>query len=278
MYGAVMENRSCLLLYNTVERLLRGDLFHCVNIEQLNEDLKNYPDEWNLVGLGTSNWYERNGELVIAGVSDSPYYMWGDPLSSPLPGKLVDLARSTPELIERLKTPVEGQDPAMPYFPFAAIGLCPPDDRRKWEIPANTPIHTWIENRIAEENIGLAAVHMDTVLEGVEYTTMCNIPLGGLVLSEGYTGDDTFNFGAIDEQRWDLRGIVAINPTIQNMVSLTDHPLHLHGFSTAAGIGGHIKTAMTREASILSVWPLKDLVLKINDLDVLWLPVREVAG
>lgn len=272
-----MQSRSCLLLYNTVERLLRGDLFHCVDIDQLNNDLKDYPEQWNLVGLGTSNWYERNGELVIAGVSGSPDYMWGDPLSTPLPGKLVDLGRSTPELVDLLKTPVEGQDPTLPYFPFAAVGLCPPDDRRTWEIPADTYIHTWIEDRITEENIGLAAVYMDAVFDDVAYTTMCNIPLGGLALSEGYSGDDTFNFGAIDDECWDLRGIVAINPTIQNMVSLTDHPLHLHGFSTEAGIGGHVNTARTREASTLSVWPLKDLVLKINDLDVLWLPVREVA-
>ena len=272
-----MQERSCLLLYNTVERLLRGDLFHCVDIDQLNQDLKHYPDAWNLVGLGTSNWYERNGELVIAGHRDKPAYYWGDPLSTPLPGKLVDLARSTPELIDRLKTPVEGQDPTMPYFPFAAIGLCPPEDRREWEIPANTPIHGWIEDRINEENIGLAAVQVSSTFDGVEYTTMCNIPLGGLQLSEGYSGDDTFNFGAIDDYHWDLRGIVAINPTIQNMVSLADHPLHLHGFSTAAELGGHINVAITREAVKLSVWPLKDLVLKINDLDVLWMPVRKVV-
>ena len=272
-----MQKRSCLLLYNTVERLLRGDLFHCVDIEQLNEDLCNYPQAWNLVGLGTSNWYERNGELVIAGLSDDPAFFWGDPLSTPLPGKLVDLARSTPELMERLKTPVEGQDPKTPYFPFAAIGLCPPDDRRIWEIPADTPIHGWIEERVTEENIGLAAVHADAVFDGVEYTTMCNIPLGGLQLAEGYSGDDTFNFGAMDDKRWDLRGILAINPTIQNMVSLTDHPMHLHGFSTEAEVGGHVNVAITREVTRLSVWPLKDLVLKINGLDMAWQPVREMS-
>ena len=189
----------------------------------------------------------------------------------------MDLARATPELTELLQTPVEGQDPTLPYFPFAAIGLCPPQDRREWEIPAGTPIHGWIEARITDENIGLAAVRLDAVFDAVEYTTMCNIPLGGLALSEGYSGDDTFNFGAIDDQRWDFRGIVAINPTIQNMVSLTDHPLHLHGFSTEAEIGGHVNKAVTREATRVEVWPLRDLVLKINDLDVLWLPVREVS-
>lgn len=61
----MFTSRATLLVYNTIERLLRGDFFHAVQIGELRADLKAYPCAWPVVGLGTSNWYKRNGETIV---------------------------------------------------------------------------------------------------------------------------------------------------------------------------------------------------------------------
>ena len=59
-----MADRCTIVLFNTVERLLRGDFFHVSEMEDVTEALNAFPKSWSVVGVGTSNWYRRNGELV----------------------------------------------------------------------------------------------------------------------------------------------------------------------------------------------------------------------
>lgn len=56
--------RSTLLVYNTADRLLRGDLFHTVTTEDVLRDLAAFPPAWPIVGVGTTNWLQRNGEVI----------------------------------------------------------------------------------------------------------------------------------------------------------------------------------------------------------------------
>ena len=47
------QARSTLLVYNTVDRLLRGDLFHTVTAYDVLHDLSRYDADWPVVGIGT---------------------------------------------------------------------------------------------------------------------------------------------------------------------------------------------------------------------------------
>ena len=71
------SNRSTLLIYNTVDRLLRGDLFHTVTTADVIDDLAAFPPDLPLVGIGTTNWLKRNGEVIADGTTGSPQFPVG---------------------------------------------------------------------------------------------------------------------------------------------------------------------------------------------------------
>ena len=84
------EHRSTLIALNTVDRLLRGDFFHTVALEDVFTELREFPPEWPVSGLGTTNWYGRNGEIVIEGTAGEPSLLWSDP-GTRSPGRVINL-------------------------------------------------------------------------------------------------------------------------------------------------------------------------------------------
>ncbi len=75
---------------------------------------------------------------------------------------------------------------------------------------------------------------------------------------------------------WSAGGIYAANPTIQNMISIAGHPLHLHGFETQSQHGGHIVRMKTSGVKVY-LWPIKDLMMEIKNLDQAWQPIRNLS-
>ena len=131
------------------------------------------------------------------------------------------------------------------------------------------------------ENLGLAAMRVAGDFARVEYTAICHIPLGGIDISAGYTAEDSFAFGIQEDVRCEFSALYSPNPTIQKMVSIEGHPLHLHGHAVSdegRGHGGHINVALTASNTTVELWPLRDLRLQIRDLDVAWLPVAISAS
>src|SRR5690242_9737791 len=47
--------RSTLLVYNTVQGLLSGDLLNAVTVPLVRSDLAAFPADWPVVGVGTTN-------------------------------------------------------------------------------------------------------------------------------------------------------------------------------------------------------------------------------
>ena len=90
MVNIISDKRSLILAYNTVERLLKGDFFHFSKIEDILQDLKSFDQSWPVIGLGTTNWYKRNGEDIIDGMVKQPEFLWADPESEPT-GKVLNL-------------------------------------------------------------------------------------------------------------------------------------------------------------------------------------------
>lgn len=104
-------------------------------------------------------------------------------------------------------------------------------------------------------------------------TDAYNVPLGGLDLSKGYTGDQFFRFGEYAGDDWLLNGVYAANPSLQPFISVASHPLHLHGYRTSARDGGHIVSVQVAAASV-TVWLLDDLVLRIHDVARALMPMK----
>ncbi len=266
-------NRSSLLVYNTVDRLLRGDLFHTVTTADVIEDLSTFPDAYPVVGIGTTNWLRRNGEVVADGTAQSPHFLWADPESDPV-GQMLDLCWQSPsERGTPLVTPRVDANDQQANFPFLALAVCDPAQSMHWDIADVADAHAWLIDALASRNVGVAGVQFRGQFGHVKTTDAYNVPLGGLDLSGGYTGDQFFRFREYERDEWLLNGIYAANPSLQPFISVANHPLHLHGCRVSERDGGHIVSAEVVAASV-TVFPLNDLILRIHDVAHALSPVK----
>lgn len=271
------SDRSVLLCYNTVERMLKGDFFHTVTWETVAGEISPFPADWPVIGIGTTNWFRRNGETMIHGTVGQPRFLWADPEGAK-PMEVVDLLKNRPgESGPALVSPSMGDDGMSPPMPFLALGVCHPDSAKVWECPGTDNIHDWIRDRLVQENIGLAAVHIRGSVTGVTAAAAFYLPLEGLDLSHGYNAKNNLKLAEYPAgNEWEVGGIYAANPTLQRIISVEGLPLHLHGSSPELGQGGHIVKMGVAPARV-TVWPLQDLVMQIKNLDQTWLPVRNLS-
>ncbi len=235
---------STLLTYSTVEQLLSGDLLHSVTLDEVADDLEPFPDDWTIVGVGTTDWAGRNGEMMPDGVSDSPRFWWADPGTGGVVGEIHDLAQ-----------PGLGEDD----FPFMAIAVGDPATAQTWSARDVPDVHVWLEEQLAQRGIDLAGVQLRGEFGPVSTSIAYNLPLTGLDLSGGYVGDDYFRFADYVTATWTLDGLYAAAPDLQPIISTPNHPLHLHGYQPETMRGGHIGKASVISATV-TVWPLTQLV------------------
>lgn len=265
--------RSTLLVYNTVDRLLRGDLFHTVTAQDVLHDLSRYDAGWPVVGIGTTNWLRRNGEVIADGSAGLPHFLWADPDSQPA-GQVIDVCTQTPsDTGAVLITPRVDSNDELANFPFLAVAVCDPASAITWALDGVENVHAFLIEHLTAENIGVAGVQVRGQFGPVKTTDAFNVPVTGLDLSKGYVGDDHFRFGSYDKGAWVLNGVFAANPSLQPFISVTGVPLHLHGYRPGEQDGGHIVSAIAESASA-TVWPLDDFVMQIHNVGRAMNPVK----
>jgi hypothetical protein len=265
--------RSTLLVYNTVDRLLRGDLFHTVTAQDVLNDLQRFDPEWPIVGIGTTNWLRRNGEVIAHGQAGGPRFLWADPDSQPV-GQVIDVCTAQPDPNGSvLITPRVDSNDEQANFPFLAVGVCDPSTAMNWELNDVDNIHQFLIDHLKAENIGVAGVQIRGQFGQVKATDAFNVPITGLDLTKGYVGDDHFRFASYDAGEWVLNGIFAANPSLQPFISVVGVPLHLHGFRPDEEDGGHIVSAVAKTATA-TVWPLDDFMMQIHNVGRAMQPVK----
>jgi hypothetical protein len=270
------KRRSTLVVYNTADRLLRGDFFHTVSVRHIGRDLASYPSGWLTLGVGTTNWMGRNGEVIIDGTVSQTRYLWADPDSNPA-GEILDIASHRPRQTGKtpLVTPEVGVDDAEPHFPFVAVAVCDPGYGESLTGENIKDVHEWLIEKLTADNWGLMGVRMTGEFGHVHTTDAYNIPMGGLDLSEGYAGEDHFRMEKYDEGQWVMSGLYAANVSLRPFVSVPSLPLHLHGFEQNIQQGGHIVKAQAKNVNV-EIYPLDDLKLFIHNLAKASNPVKPV--
>ena len=266
--------RSTVLAFNSVERLLRGDFFHSVSPTQVTDELALFPSDWPVAGVGTTNWYRRNGELVIDGVAARPRFLWADPDAEPF-GEVCELEARDSRIGPSLVSPQPGEADGCPHLPFAAVGVWDPGaPRYEWTLDGSQDVHSAITQRCAGANVGLAALRLDGRLSEVVYQTMCHIPLGGVRPDQPASARKEAELGA----EWTAVGFYSANPTIQTVLGFPSTSVHLHGFMPAQRRGGHWNYARAGSGVDVEVHPMQDLVLQIPGLDVAMVPPRQLTA
>jgi hypothetical protein len=236
--------RATLLAFNTVERLLAGDLLHTVTISAVQTSLAAFPSDWPVVGLGTTNRTGRNGELAPDGTAGALRLWWADPDSTPQ-GNIVNLADNIP--------PDVG-------FPFIGLAVGNPSTAIVWTAQNVPDVHAWLEQKLAAQGIDLAGVQLFGEFGAVKTTVAYNLPLTGLDLSSGYAGPEYFRFGEYVTHTWTMDGLYAADPALTRVISTPKNPLQLHGYEGDVRLGGHVGSAQAISLTA-TVWPLEQMVI-----------------
>lgn len=241
---------STLLVYSSVERLLAGDLLHTVTIDEVQTHLAGYPADWSVVGVGTTDWIGRNGEMMPDGIAGDLQFWWADP-SSPSQANVIDLVGYEP--------------PAQ--FPFLGLAVGDPTTAITLTLHDVPDVHAWLEGKVETSGIDLAGVQLRGQFGPVKTTVAYNIPLTGLDLSGGYVGEDHFRFGEYITATWTMNGLYAADSTLQSVISTPDHPLHLHGYQPETMLGGHVGSASAISVTA-TVWPLSQVITRSGEADL----------
>jgi len=254
--SAAPTAQATLLVYNTVERLLAGDLLHTVTINDVQADLTDFPLDWPVVGVGTTDWIGRNGEMLPDGTAGDLCFWWADP-NSLTQADVRNLA--DPNVTTSLDHDI--------HYPFMGLAVGDPETAITWSLQDVEDVHTWLEERLDASDIDLAGVQLRGEFGPVKTTVAYNIPLTGLDLSGGYVGEDHFRFGEYITATWTINGLYAANPALQPVVSTPGHPLHLHGYQQEAMLGGHVGSASAISVTA-TVWHLSQVIIRSGEADL----------
>jgi hypothetical protein len=235
-----------LLVYNTAQGLLAGDLEHDVLLPAVQSALSAFPAGWVVYGVGTTNQEGRTGELIPDGTAEDVRFWWADP-SSPSQADIVDLA-AAPGL-------------SGVGLPFAAIGVGNPSSASEWPLSDVPDVHAWLKQQPAAADVQLAALHIEGSFGPVMTTVSYNIPPDGIPSGSVYSGDSFFRFGSYPSGSWVLDGVYAAAAALQPVISTAGNPLHLHGFQPSERLGGHIVSAAAAWATA-TVYPLAQALVR----------------
>ena len=213
-----------VLIYNSVDELLTGDLTDTVKIS----DLADLYSGKEIIGLGTTS-RPHGGELLF--ISGKCY--WADPLNE---GRITELSWTSDERL-----------------PLCAITQVPGQDTLVF-IGVTGNIHGWLVSKLTELSIPLAAIQIEGTFTDVELSIADRLPqnpnekLQATLLTVG------------DEEEWQMGGFYALRSDDQAVITVPESPVHIHGRTTDAGHGGHVKHANSI-ASTVTIYPIKQFIL-----------------
>ncbi len=233
-----------LLVYDTVQGLLAGDLQHSVSIDRVSRDLAAFPPGWVVAGVGTTNQPGRTGEIVLDGSVSDTRFWWADPSSSSQTS-VSDLSA--------------GSRPADLGFPFLAFGVAGGNSPLTWQLDNVPDVHAWLKDKLSAASIPLASVQIVGDFGPVATTVSYNIPPTGIDTNAAYLSPQNFRMASYESGKWRLDGVYAAAPALQPVISAAGSPLHVHGYQPGPSLGGHVISAACT-GGIATVWLLNQLV------------------
>jgi hypothetical protein len=239
-----------LLVYNSAQGLLAGDLSHAISPGMVQDDIDAFPTDWIVLGVGTTNQPGRTGELIPDGTARNVQFWWVDP-SSPSQAEVTNLM-AAPNL-------------SSAELPFTAVGIADPKTVIEWAIPAVPSVHAWLQQQLEADEIKLAAIRLDGTFDNVMTTVSYNIPPSGIPTGSVYSGADFFRFGNYPSGNWTIDGVFADPTALQPVVSTPGNPVHLHGYQPDLDLGGHIVSAVPTDARA-HIYPLHGMVVRPTEL------------
>jgi alpha-acetolactate decarboxylase len=217
-------DKPYVLIYNSVDELLTGDLSDTV---VLNDLALPYSGK-DIVGLGTTS-RTHGGELLFI---DGRCY-WADPVDE---GKITELDWKSKERL-----------------PFCAITQVSSQDAVVFTGVIGD-IHEWLISKLTELSVPLAAIQIEGKFGNVDLSIADRLPQNPQEKLQA-------TLLTVDEEAdWDMGGFYALRSDDQAIITMTGSPVHLHGKTNNDTYGGHVKKANS-VSSTVTMYPIKQFIL-----------------
>lgn len=243
--GAFAESPNRLLFFNTLTDLLKGDLWQWISQQDLLHRLYIYPERFLVIGLGTTNWPERMGEVLVTGTVAETSFQWANP--------------EYPYRVQNIKDGV---------FPWIQLGVVDPRSGLEWSMERAKDLHGALIERFRQEGIDRCALSIEAITSHVEYTITYRIPKTGLDLSVGAGKAEYLrSFRQEGKAKWVFHGIYVDESLASTCGVPPGQPLVLAGYNVESLNGGLIRLARVQSARI-KYFPIERQEVIKSDLSI----------
>ncbi len=242
---ALAENPNRLLFFNTLADLLRGDLWQWISQQDLLRRLYIYPERFLVIGLGTTNWPERMGEVLVKGTVAETVFQWANP--------------EYPYRVQNIRDGV---------FPWIQLGVVDPRGGLEWSVERLQDLHAALIQRFRQEGIERCAVSIEALTSRVEYTITYRIPKTGFDLGvPAGKADYVRSFQQDGKARWVFQGIYVEESLAASCGLPPGQPLLLAGYDQESLNGGLVRLARIQSARI-AYFPIERHEVIKSDLSI----------
>lgn len=226
--SALAENPNRLFFFNTLADLLKGDLWQWVSQQDVMRHLYIYPERFLVMGMGTTTWPERMGEVLVTGTVGNTVFQWANP--------------EYPYRVQNIQDGV---------FPWLQVAVLDPRSALDWTLERAQDLHAALMERFRQEGIDRCAISVEALTTHVEYTLTYRIPKTGLDLT--VPGGKEAYLRAFQEDvkaKWLFRGIYVDEALASKCGLPPGQPLLLVGQNRETQNGGLIRLARVHSARI----------------------------
>jgi hypothetical protein len=243
--GARAEGGGRLLIFNKLGHLLKGDIWQSVTQEEVGRHLYVFPENHLVIGMGTTNWPERMGEVIVKGTIGKTVFQWANP---EYPYQVRNLRDAT--------------------FPWLQVAVVDPKRGLSLTLERTEDLHAALMDQMRLEGIRLCAFFLEAITHHVEYSLTYRIPKGGLDLS-GPGGKEAYLRAFQDETRgrWLLWGLYVEDELAQSSGMIPGQPLLLVGYNRDTNNGGLVRLVRAQTAQV-QYHPIASLQVFKSELTV----------
>jgi hypothetical protein len=228
VWNARAEDPNRLLIFNTLADLLRGDIWQWITQEEVGRYLYIYPEQYQVIGIGTTNQPERMGEVIVRGSVGKTSFQWANP--------------EYPYQVRALRDGV---------FPWIQVAVVDPKRGLNWTLERTSDLHEAIIDQMRREGIRICALSMEATTSYVEYSLTYRIPKSGMEPSTPGRRNEYFRaFQDESRGRWLLYGIYVDEGFSRSAGMTPGQPLLLAGYNRDTQNGGLVRLAKIQNAQV----------------------------
>jgi hypothetical protein len=105
-------------------------------------------------------------------------------------------------------------------------------------------LHTFVERKAKELEIPLAAVKIEGKFSNVSLSVADKLPTNPSEKLKGVT------VPVGEERQWEFVGFYVLRGGEQELISIEEHPVHIHGMTPDGSHGGHLVQANAVDAEV----------------------------